>query len=347
MKTVRASGLIESNLGVSMLDESGLIKAEVERLVPKPLCILLVDDHKFFGDLMGLLLKGEDDLQLHYCATAEQAKKLLETMKPAVILQDLTMPDVDGIDMVRYYKQSAKTAHVPVIVLSAHEKGQVKGDAFDAGANDYMVKVPDKTELLARLRYHATAYMNYLESQLLMRELKRISTLDGLTGIANRRCFNETLSYEWKRSQREKLPVSLLMVDVDYFKNFNDEYGHPSGDECLQRVAKALEVSALRAADLTARYGGEEFALILANTDEIGAMRVAQAVRNSILKLAIPHALSATASVVTVSVGVATVVPEYQADYMQLLKAADQGLYQAKQNGRNQVAKNLILAEDI
>ncbi|PJA32687.1 MAG: diguanylate cyclase response regulator [Zetaproteobacteria bacterium CG_4_9_14_3_um_filter_53_7] len=320
-----------------MLDEAGQVEAELQLLVPKPYRILVVDDQAFIGRVIGLMLASADDLELHHCESATDALQMAYEIRPAVILQDLVMPRMDGLTLVRQYRAAECTKHIPVVVLSSNEEAKTKADAFAAGANDYLVKLPDKIELLARLRYHIRAYVKYLEAELLLRELRRVSSMDGLTGLANRRCFDETIDYEWKRSTREKTPVSLLMVDVDHFKAFNDHYGHQVGDHCLRKVAAAIAGSAMRAADLAARYGGEEFVVILANTDESGALKTARTILQSVCSLAVDHKQSSTANVVTVSIGVATMIPEHPSTPEILIRSADKALYRAKESGRNRV----------
>lgn len=182
------------------------------------------------------------------------------------------------------------------------------------------------------------------QSQLYMKlreanhELQRIALLDGLTRIANRRCFNTQLEQEWRRSAREQQPISLLLCDIDYFKPYNDHYGHPAGDQCLIDVAQALVRASRRPADLVARYGGEEFAVILPNTNQAGAVRVAQAMKSQVKQLDIPHKFSKISSRLTMSMGIATIVPQPNSSYEPLIKAADEALYAAKLQGRDRIS---------
>jgi diguanylate cyclase (GGDEF)-like protein/PAS domain S-box-containing protein len=166
-------------------------------------------------------------------------------------------------------------------------------------------------------------------------ELIKLSILDGLTQIANRRCFDEVIDREWKRSRRDKTVLSLILCDIDFFKNFNDTYGHKAGDECLQAVAKAIEKSVKRPSDLVARYGGEEFAIILPNTEIPGACHVAEVIRNGVWNLSIPHKASRADQVVTLSLGVAGVIVDDQKNLKDLINRADKALYEAKAQGRN------------
>ncbi|HXF83114.1 MAG TPA: diguanylate cyclase [bacterium] len=167
--------------------------------------------------------------------------------------------------------------------------------------------------------------------------LAELSTTDALTGVANRRQFDAVLDREWRQAVRYRLPLSLIMVDIDHFKEYNDTYGHQQGDECLRRVAEALEHCVNRAGDFVARYGGEEFAVILSHTTLPAAITVAQKLRASVEALRIPHRASTTAAHVTISVGVATSVPERESGPSDLLAAADRALYAAKSAGRNRV----------
>jgi diguanylate cyclase (GGDEF)-like protein len=165
--------------------------------------------------------------------------------------------------------------------------------------------------------------------------LKALSTVDGLTGIANRRHFDEALDREWRRGIREEFALSLLLIDIDFFKGYNDHYGHQSGDDCLRRVAQTLAETFKRPSDLVARYGGEEFVVIASATDATGAAFMAERLRSRIEEMCIPHAASTYGSCVTVSIGVATIVPTFENSMETLIASADEALYQAKREGRN------------
>lgn len=176
------------------------------------------------------------------------------------------------------------------------------------------------------------------EQKLAQMALQNLAARDGLTGIANRRAFDDRMQLEWLRSQREEAPLSLLLVDVDFFKRYNDSYGHQQGDECLRQVASALAGALFRAADLAARYGGEEFALILPNTNQLGAEAVADRICEQIRELRLPHAHSDVASHITISVGVATMTPASGQTFAELIAVADAALYSAKHGGRDRFA---------
>jgi diguanylate cyclase (GGDEF)-like protein len=166
-------------------------------------------------------------------------------------------------------------------------------------------------------------------------ELERLAALDGLTQVANRRQFDKILQQEWYRLKREQLPLSLILCDVDYFKRYNDRYGHLEGDNCLREVALAIASASRRPADLVARYGGEEFAVILPNTKAEGALQVAELIRQQVQWLKIPHALSSVSQYVSLSLGVSTIVPTGDSSPQELIETTDLALYSAKQQGRN------------
>ncbi|UZJ59579.1 PleD family two-component system response regulator [Pseudomonas sp. KU26590] len=314
--------------------------------------VLLVDDQAMIGEAVRRGLAHEDNIDFHFCADPHQAVAQAILIKPTVILQDLVMPGLDGLTLVREYRNNPKTRDIPIIVLSTKEDPLIKSAAFAAGANDYLVKLPDNIELVARIRYHSRSYMTLLQRDEAYRALRvsqqqlldtnlvlqRLMNSDGLTGLSNRRHFDEYLELEWRRSTREQTQISLLMIDVDYFKAYNDAFGHLEGDEALRQVAKAIRANSSRPSDLPARYGGEEFALVLPNTSPGGARLLAEKLRQTIASMNIPHVAPSQGSSLTVSIGLATVVPQVGSHSRQLIQSADQGLYAAKHNGRNQVA---------
>lgn len=316
-----------------------------------PVMVLLVDDQAMIGEAVRRALASAPDIDFHYCATPDEAVTVAERTRPTVILQDLVMPGVDGLTLVRRYRDNAATRDIPIIVLSTKEEAAMKSAAFSAGANDYLVKLPDSIELVARIRYHSRSYLNLLQrdeayralrqsqQQLLETnlELQRLTNSDGLTGLSNRRYFDEYLNAEWKRAQREQSQLALLMIDVDAFKAYNDTYGHVAGDEVLRRVAAVLRDNCSRPADLPARFGGEEFSMVLPSTSPGGARLFAEKVRRAIESLGIAHSGAATGGFLTVSIGAAVLVPEDGQPSSRLVEVADAGLYEAKRNGRNQV----------
>ncbi|MFV3410866.1 diguanylate cyclase domain-containing protein [Pseudomonas nitroreducens] len=314
--------------------------------------VLLVDDQPMIGEAVRRALADDPSIDFHFCSDPHQAIALAIQIKPTVILQDLVMPGADGLSLVREYRASPATRDLPIIVLSTKEDPAVKSAAFSAGANDYLVKLPDAIELIARVRYHSRSYLALQqrdeayralrESQQQLLEtnlvLQRLMNSDGLTGLSNRRHFDEYLEMEWRRCLREQTQLSILLVDVDHFKAYNDTFGHVQGDEALRQVAGALRSSASRPSDLPARYGGEEFVMVLPNTSPGGARLLAEKLRRSVQELNIRHELPSPGSPLTVSVGVATLIPQAGQACRQLIELADQALYNAKHGGRNQVA---------
>ncbi|MDR6713913.1 two-component system chemotaxis family response regulator WspR [Pseudomonas hunanensis] len=313
--------------------------------------VLLVDDQAMIGEAVRRGLAHEDNIDFHFCADPHQAIAQAIRIKPTVILQDLIMPGLDGLTLVREYRNNPQTQDIPIIVLSTKEDPLVKSAAFAAGANDYLVKLPDTIELVARIRYHSRSYMTLLQRDEAYRALRvsqqqlldtnlmlqRLMNSDGLTGLSNRRHFDEYLELEWRRAIREQQQISLLMIDVDYFKAYNDSFGHLAGDEALRQVAGAIRGSCSRPSDLPARYGGEEFALVLPNTSPGGARLIAEKLRQTVLGLNIPHTAPSADARLTVSIGLATVTPSIGSQCRQVISAADKGLYLAKNSGRNQV----------
>ena len=318
--------------------------------------VLLIDDQPMIAEAVRRALSSEEDIEFHYCQEPTRAIKLAAEINTTVILQDLVMPEIDGLMMVRYFRVNNATSKIPIIVLSTKEEASIKSEAFKLGANDYLVKLPDRIELIARIRYHSRAYINQLErdeafraleesrAQLAEanRTLRKLSSLDGLTGIANRRSFDETLQNEWNRAMRSRQPLGLVMLDIDFFKLYNDHYGHQGGDDCLKKVAKALDSVIHRESDFLARYGGEEFSAILPDTDMNGALKVAEEMRQAVKSLEIEHAKSKVNDTVSISIGVSSTVAPKETKPEILVAAADQALYKAKEEGRDCVRSGRV-----
>jgi len=316
--------------------------------------VLLVDDQMMVAEAVRRALLNHPNIDFHYCANPTQAVEVALEVKPTVILQDLVMPGLDGLTLLHDYRANPATKEIPIIVLSTTEDPQVKSEAFAAGANDYIVKLPDQIELIARIRYHSKAYRNQMQRDDAYRalrdsqrqlmemnfELQRMTNVDGLTGLSNRRYFDECLDAEWKRSVRGQSSLSILMVDIDFFKQYNDTYGHLAGDEVLQKVADILRKTTGRSTDLTARFGGEEFILMLPITDLDGAKIMADKARQEVEALQIPHSSSSVGEFLTVSIGCASMIPQRTQSPFNLVDAADTALYEAKRAGKNQVSMN-------
>ena len=320
--------------------------------VERPLMVLLVDDQSFVAELLQRQLTNERDINFHYCQDASQAISTAEKIGPTVILLDFTMPEINGLTLCNFFRAHPATRDIPIIMLSSNDDAATKAQAFEAGANDYLVKLPDSIELIARLRYHSAAYINRLQrddayralraSQMKLEELNmqllKLANLDGLTGLANRRHFDERFADEWLRAMRNRRPLTLIMFDVDWFKQYNDKFGHLEGDECLKKIADSTQKVVCRPSDTVARYGGEEFIVLLPETDSSGAKLVAEKIRVEIENLHLPNPDSTVIPYITISLGVTTVVPEVKADPNIYIKLVDEALYRAKDAGRNRIS---------
>lgn len=319
--------------------------------------VLIVEDCEDTRRSLQLLLRSHGYEQVEVAENGQAALDFLEADDPAaeskvdVVLTDLDMPGLDGIEVCQLIKAAPHLHDIAVLVLTGITDEVTLERAFAAGACDYITKPFSVNELLARVRSAANLKRQFdnckLREQELVKvtrqlkrlndELQRLSILDELTGIANRRFFNILINQEWGRAMRAVLPVSLLLIDIDFFKNYNDYYGHPQGDKCLQQVAGTLNALTRRPGDCVARYGGEEFIVLLAHTGLRGATVVAESLRKSIEDLHLEHASSTAHDCVTISIGVASTVPERGSTPDQLLSTADQAVYQAKHEGRNRV----------
>lgn len=317
--------------------------------------ILIVDDSSINLRLAVDYLEARNFVVL-VAQDGESGLQRAKYARPQMILLDVLLPGMDGFETCRQLKADPQTKDIPIIFMTALTDTQDKVKGFAVGAVDYITKPIQQEELLARINTHlrVQALTRQLQKQneLLQQqaielqvarqkaetacsELLRLVNLDGLTEIANRRCFDQHLSQEWRRLAREQAPLSLVLCDIDYFKSYNDFYGHQAGDKCLKQIAQLIARIAKRPADLVARYGGEEFAVILPNTDAQGAVLVAKLICSGIERLSIPHAKSRVSTVVTASVGISTQVPHHDTSVASLITAADRSLYTAKKQGRN------------
>jgi len=284
--------------------------------------VLIIDDERANIQVLAAALPGMD---LSFATTGPKALDLATANPPDLILLDVVMPDMDGFEILRWLKSEPRTQHVPVIFVSAMTDLETEERGFALGAVDYIVKPISPAIVRARARTH-------IELKRQRDLLEEHAAMDGLTGIANRRRFDEEIARLWRAAQRNGEALTLMMIDVDHFKRYNDHYGHSLGDECLRRVAAALDRQFSRGHDLTARYGGEEFALILCGEDAVAqTARALQSVR----QLEIPHAASPTSVHVTISVGAATVMPSPRASAAATIAVADEMLYAAKAAGRD------------
>jgi len=303
--------------------------------------VLIVDDSPTIRAALRTLVEQMG----HSVIDAEDGSKGLATYRdsrPDLVLIDVVMPVMDGYDAARQMRQIRPDEWIPIIFLSSKEADQDLDRAIEAGGDDYLVKPVSFVVLNAKIRALQrieSTRVKLLETSRELaaanRELENLSRQDGLTGIANRRYFDSYLLTEMKRASRERQALSLILADVDYFKAYNDYYGHQAGDDCLRQVASALKSVGKRPADLAARYGGEEFAIVLPATALEGAVDVAKSLARTIEGMAIAHVRSGVSDKISLSQGVASFVPGNDTRPESIIELADQALYQAKQQGRN------------
>jgi diguanylate cyclase (GGDEF)-like protein len=289
--------------------------------------ILIVDDDQITLLLLGELLCKEHEL--HFAATGDKAIEMAIAENIDLILLDIMLPDTDGVTICRNLKKNAQTTNIPVIFISAKTETDDEVRGLEAGAVDYITKPISAPKIMARVNTH-------LELKRYRDLLEDLSNIDGLTGIANRRRFDAVLAHEWSRSIRARAQLSLILIDIDHFKEYNDLYGHAAGDSCIKKIAQALRRGLLRTTDLAARYGGDEFACILPETDAPGAEKVARMLHKSVERLKIRHVHQAAGGMVSVSMGIATAKPSAGTQMLTLIEAADGRLYDAKNEGRDQ-----------
>jgi diguanylate cyclase (GGDEF)-like protein len=287
--------------------------------------LLVVDDQPINIQVMNQIFIGQ--YQVFMATSGQQALDFCRRTPPDLILLDIVMAGMDGLEVCSALKADPATQDIPVIFVTAHTDAAQETRGFEAGAVDFISKPVNPSVVRARVKTQLTLKF---QSDL----LRQLVFLDGLTGVFNRRYFDQQLNIELARAQRAQAPLAVIMIDVDYFKKFNDRYGHQAGDDCLRRVAQTLKEGLRRPADLVARYGGEEFVCILPETSFDDAMSIAHELEVGVRQQAIPHEESSTAAVVTVSLGVAGRASHASADASALLALADSQLYLAKGNGR-------------
>lgn len=303
---------------------------------PASQTILIVDDEPV--NIKALQAVLGDAYDLVFAITGEEALVMaLEDPQPDLILMDIIMPGLDGFEVCARLKHDDRTKNIPVVFLTAKWETSEEARGLELGAVDYIRKPFSPPIIKARIR-------NHLELKKHRDLLENLSTLDGLTNIPNRRRFDEIYAQEWQRACRTNSSVSLLFIDIDHFKNFNDLYGHLTGDDCLKSVARVLQSSLGRPADFLARYGGEEFIILLPDTSPRGSQYLAENIRQTIDDLQLPHAASPIADHVTVSIGAVTCTTPAAYTRFALIEDADKALYRAKHEGRNTVCFQLIEA---
>lgn len=287
--------------------------------------ILIVDDTAAnIRVLAGILC---DEYEILIATSGKDALSLLEDEEVDLILLDIMMPEMDGFEVCKILNENPNMPKIPIIFVTALHSPDAEIKGLHVGAVDFITKPFNNVVVQARVRTHIKLH----EQTIFLQEL---ANKDGLTGIANRRAYDERISMEWSRAKRNKTELSLIMIDIDFFKKYNDTYGHGMGDICLREIATAIYNMPKRPADLFARYGGEEFVVLLPETSQENACNIAEVIRKTVESLQILHEESVVSSFVTISIGVASVLAEHD-DYQTLEKASDDALYGAKESGRN------------
>ncbi|NOQ34957.1 MAG: diguanylate cyclase [Methylococcaceae bacterium] len=292
--------------------------------------ILVVDDDPTSINILANILQESYDMSI--ALNGEQALRVVKKEQHLdMILLDIQMPEMDGYTLCKQLKANPETKGIPVMFITASNTEDDEQKGLELGAVDYITKPFHAAIVKARLK-------NHLELKHQRDFLEHLSYHDGLTGIYNRTRFDAYIQDEWRRAIRSQSTLSLIMIDIDNFKQFNDHYGHVDGDDCLKQVAKAIDISLDRVTDLVARYGGEEFSCVLPSTDLEGAVLLAEKIRYNVNALNIAHEKSLVDDFVSISLGVANINPTSTGILSNLIKQADSRLYKAKHGGRNQVA---------
>lgn len=265
----------------------------------------------------------------------ETAVELFDPISVDLVFMDYRLPGIDGFEATRRLREIYHEEWFPIIFITAAVDEEHLAQGLQAGGDDYLYK--PVTPIVLESKLNAIARIVKMQKDLLTtsKKMEQLSYLDSLTHIFNRRGFDRAVTREWKRMLRDGSTLSFLMIDLDFFKNYNDNYGHQAGDNCLINISSAVEDELCRPADIIARYGGEEFAVLLPDTDGNGAKSVAERLVNTVRKMEIPHVDSAAADYVTISVGVSASDDNRSGTIEKLIKSADEALYEVKINGRN------------
>lgn len=295
--------------------------------------LLILDDNKQNIEILMELF--HDDYKIAAARNAQRALKVaFSDAPPDIILSDILMPEMDGYEFCAKIKEDPRTKNIPVIFITAVSEIMDENRGFALGAVDYITKPFHPPMVKARVKLH----LNLKRKQELLEEF---AFIDALTEIPNRRRFDEIMGQEWRRASRSTYPISLMIIDIDHFKLYNDTYGHGQGDDSLRSVASSMVSALRRAGDFMARYGGEEFAVVLPDTTATEAIKIAQNIQTAVDDLAIEHKASPVAHHVTISIGIATITPgdsEITITPKNLIEAADKKLYEAKSLGRHTIA---------
>ncbi|MBE7383613.1 MAG: diguanylate cyclase [Leptolyngbya sp. SIO1E4] len=304
--------------------------------------ILIADDDALARTILNLAMQQEGH-QVTQAETGQECLELAQKQTQDMIFLDAKMPNMDGFTCCAELKALLQDQCPPVVMITGLSDQESVDRAFSVGAIDYVTKPIHMAVLRHRMRQvlrerELMHQLGAINQQLATanKELQQLARLDGLTRLANRRYFEELLSKEWRRLARQQQPLGVIFCDVDFFKQYNDLYGHLAGDFCLQDISQLLQLSIMRPADLVARYGGEEFVILLPETDGTGTEHVAKRIHTKLSNAAIPHKGSQIASIVTLSMGATCTLPNLTTDPKDVLEVADRALYNAKSQGRNQ-----------
>ncbi len=290
--------------------------------------VLIADDDGINRQVLATLLKPEYVVLL--AKSGEQTIERAQRHLPDLVMLDVMLPDMDGYEVLRRLRADPATAHIEVIFITGMGRPEDEAKGLMLGAADYITKPFNSTVVMARVATH-------LQMVRQRRMLEHLAHMDGLTELANRRRFDEIYANEWQRAARHTHPLSVALLDIDCFKQYNDHYGHPAGDRALRAVARAARNAMRRPCDVAARYGGEEIVMLMPETDAAQGLYVAESIREAVAQLLIPHEKSYASPVLTVSIGGATLPLDVQESAPALFDAADAALYRAKQAGRNRV----------
>lgn len=311
--------------------------------------ILIVDDVE--ANLLSFkAILARPGLELYEANSGSLALKILMKEEIDIILLDVQMPDINGFEVAQLMRENIRTMSIPIIFITANDKEEhymFKG--YELGAVDYLYKpisnrlLKSKVKVFVQLQLQnkiiesksKALEIKVIELEKVKKELHRLTRTDQLTGIMNRRGFDETIDLIWRRAIRMKSPLTLLMIDIDNFKNYNDVHGHLEGDYCLKKVASAIDEILLRPYDEVARYGGEEFIVILPESESSGGEKIAESIRLTIEKLKLENNIDGKENIVTVSIGISTVIPTIGDMKLTLINNSDEAMYEAKESGRN------------
>lgn len=298
--------------------------------------ILLVEDSATIRYAMCMYIESAGHETL-VAESGEQALQILDTTPVDMVIMDVEMPGLNGFETTRLIREWLGDHWIPIIFVTGKSEASSLEEGISAGGDDYLIKPVNEIILNAKIRAmeRITAMRNQMAE--LNRELTILSQYDGLTELHNRRTFEEKATEIWEISRRNKTPLSIVIMDIDHFKLYNDCYGHQAGDECIRQVAKILKKCLNRAGDLVARYGGEEFIAVLPNTTEAGATHICELIRKTVEKSAIKHRDSSCSEVVTISIGSSVVNYTTGTDLDFQINLADQALYESKEQGRNRL----------